>query len=100
METSGHTHAHAVGQDANRTQRDDQRQRTAESPPLLGVRRSLTAHPWGVCTAPPPAHAVSDSWEPPTGRLDSFRYRDAADAATTCRSLQSRARGMSDTSSI
>ena len=26
---SGHTHAHAVGQDANRTQRDDQRQGTA-----------------------------------------------------------------------
>jgi hypothetical protein len=26
---SGHTHAHAVAKDANRTQRDDQRQRTA-----------------------------------------------------------------------
>ena len=30
---SGHTHAHAVPQDANRTQRDDQRQRTAYNRP-------------------------------------------------------------------
>ncbi len=36
---SGHTRAHAVAQDANRSQHDDQRQRKAlKSPPLLGLR--------------------------------------------------------------
>jgi hypothetical protein len=49
---------------------------------------------------PGPAHAVSDSLEAPTRRLDSLGTRGAGNAANAWRSLQSRARGMSVSSSI